>query len=134
MKYGVTRRPASLMESFFGDDLMDAFSYGTDLDIYKEGNDYVVEYDIPGFDKDDIHIEYKGDILSIRASHKEENEDTDSDRNYYYRSRSYQNVHRQIRFPDVDQNQISAQYRNGVLKVVLPTKHEDDISNRIEIE
>lgn len=134
MKYGLSRRPSSLMDSFFGDDFMDAFSYGTDLDIYKEGNDYVVEYEIPGFDKEDIHIEYKGDILSIRASHQKDEEEKDEERNYFYRSRSYQNVHRQIRFADVDASAISATYRNGVLKVILPMKHEADVSNRIEVK
>lgn len=134
MKYGLSRRPASLMDSFFGDDFMDAFSYGTDLDIYKEGNDYVVEYEIPGFNKEDIQIEYKGDILSIRASHQVDEEESDEDRNYFYRSRSYQNIHRQIRFADVDETAITASYRNGVLQVILPMKHEADVSNRIEVK
>ncbi len=133
MKYGITTsRPSTLMESFFGDEFMNTFTYGTDLDIYKEGNNYFVDLEIPGFNKEDIEISYKGDILSIKAEHKHEEESEEKD--YFYRSRSYQNVHRQIRFSDVDENKIEAKYQNGVLKLVLPAKTESDLVNKIEIQ
>ncbi|HLV50031.1 MAG TPA: Hsp20/alpha crystallin family protein, partial [Erysipelothrix sp.] len=110
------------------------FSYGSDIDIYREDSNYVVEADLPGFTKEDIDIQFKGDILSISASLNEEEEDT-SNKNYFYRSRRSTHFEKQIRFKDVDGENINASYDNGVLKVTLPTKvNEEDMVKRISVE
>ena len=129
MKYELRSRPTRLMESFFNED---AFTYGKDLDIYKDEDKFLVELEMAGFDKEDIHVEFKGDILSIKAEHKEETEE--EEKNYFYQSRSYKNVHRQIRFSGVDEENVKANYKNGVLKITLPTKVKSEASNKIEVK
>jgi len=126
-----TLNTSSLIESFFNDDW---FSYGSNIDIYREADRYVVEVDLPGFDKEDIEIEFKGDVLSVKAELNEELEDT-SNKNYYYRSRSKRSFNKQIRFKEVDEDSISADYENGVLHIELPTKvKEEDMIKRIEVK
>lgn len=126
-----TLNTSSLIESFFNDDW---FSYGSNIDIYREADRYVVEVDLPGFDKEDIEIEFKGDVLSVKAELNEEHEDT-SNKNYYYRSRSKRSFNKQIRFKEVDEDSISADYENGVLHIELPTKvKEEDMIKRIEVK
>lgn len=132
MKYGLTNRPERLIESFFNDDFLPGFSYGKDIDIYKKDDAYVVEADIPGFNKSDINIQFKGDVLTIKAEKVEEEEK--DDKNYYYRSRSSRMFNRQIRFSDVDATKIEASYDNGVLKVTLPALKEADVTNKIEVK
>lgn len=133
MRHPAIRR-RSLMDSFFNDDLFNNFSYGSDIDIYREDSDYVVEADLPGFTKEDIDIQFKGDVLSISASSNEVEEDT-SNKNYFYRSRRSSHFEKQIRFKDVDGENINASYENGVLKVILPTKiNEEDMVKRISVE
>lgn len=133
MRHPAIRR-RNLMDSFFNDDLFTNFSYGSDIDIYREDSNYVVEADLPGFTKEDIDIQFKGDILSISASLNEEEEDT-SNKNYFYRSRRSTHFEKQIRFKDVDGENINASYDNGVLKVTLPTKvNEEDMVKRISVE
>lgn len=122
---------SSLIENFFNDDW---FSYGSNIDIYREADRYVVEVDLPGFDKEDIEIEFKGDVLTVKAELNEELEDT-SNKNYYYRSRSKKSFNKQIRFKEVDEDSISAEYENGVLHIELPTKvKEEDMIKRIEVK
>lgn len=132
MKYAVRTRPTTLVDSFLKDDFMNTFTYGTGLDIYQDEDKYIVELEVPGLNKEDISLDYKGDILSIKAEHKFE--DSEEDKNYFYQSRSFHSINRQIRFPDVDAAKISAAYENGVLKIVLPSKTEEDIHNKITIE
>lgn len=132
MKYPTVRRQ-NLIDSFFNDDLFNNFTYGSDIDIYREENQYVVEADLPGFDKEDIEIEFKGDVLSIKAQIDETVEDS-SNKNYFYRSRSSRHFEKQVRFKDVDGENIGASYENGVLKVTLPAKlKEEDAVKRIEV-
>ena len=67
--------------NFFLDDFFDTFdgklSRANDLkcDIYEEDNNYVVEMDIPGFNKDEINIDVEKGYLTISASHDEEKDD-----------------------------------------------------------
>lgn len=127
-------RGQNLLDSFFGDGMLERFTYGSNIDIYREDNRYVVEADIPGFNKEDIHVEFNGDVLTLSAEVNEEVEDT-SKKNYYYRSRSTRSFTRQIRFNDVDPSGIEAKYENGVLKVTLPTRKEEvPVTNRIEVK
>lgn len=133
MRHPAIRR-RNLVDSFFNDDLFTNFSYGSDIDIYREDSNYVVEADLPGFTKEDIDVQFKGDILSISASLNEEEEDT-SNKNYFYRSRRSTHFEKQVRFKDVDGENINASYENGVLKVTLPTKvNEEDMVKRISVK
>lgn len=132
MKYELRSIPSKLLEGYVADDFTDRFSYGTDIDIYKKDDSYLLELEMPGFDKKDIQVEFKGDILSIKAEHTEDVEE--DAKNYFYQSRSFKNVHRQIRFADVDEVSVEAEYENGVLKIVLPTKVEEELTNKIDVK
>ncbi len=92
----------------------------------------MIEVDLPGFDKEDIEIEFKKDVLTLRASFNESVEDT-TDKNYVYRSRTTRNFFKQIRFEEVDGNDIDASYENGVLRVKLPVKVKEETVKRIEV-
>lgn len=119
MRNSLVRRPDALLDTFFNDDFfLPRFSYGNNIDIYHEDGKYVVDINLPGFNKDDIHVDFTNDILSIRAEHKEE--EKEEKRNYFYRSRSVSAYNREIRFADVDAKAIDASYENGVLKISLP--------------
>lgn len=129
MKYELRTSPSQMMERFFNED---TFTYGTELDIYKKDDKFMVELEMAGFEKEDIDVQFKGDILSIRAERQEKSEKEDKE--YFYQSRSYGNIHRQIRFSGVDEENVEATYTNGVLKVNLPTKVKSGKINKIEIK
>ncbi len=132
MRNEVTKRPSTLFESLFGDDIANNVTYGTGIDIYKEDDKYIVDLEIPGFQKEDIDVQFNGDVLTIQASHTVKSEDETKD--YFYKSRRTDRVHRQIRFADVDESKVDGSYENGVLKVILPKKNKEDIVNRITIK
>ena len=132
MKYELRTRPTRLMESYFSDDMMNSLTYGSQLDIYKKEDKFLVELEIPGFEKDDIQVEFKGEILSIKAQHKKEEEV--EEKNFYYQSRAYKDVHRQVKFSNIDEEKVEATYENGVLEVQLPVKEKTDLVNKIKIK
>jgi len=109
-------------------------TYFPRIDIWEDEEKYVVEADLPGFDKKDIEVNLTEDTLTIKALRKREEEK--KGRNYYYAERSYGEFVRNVRLPaEVDKKAIKAKYNNGVLELILPkTKQAKEKTTKIEIE
>lgn len=122
--------------NFFLDDFFDDFGKAKlpelKCDIYEEGNNYVVEMDVPGFKKDEINIDVEKGYLTISASHNEEK--NEEDKNYIRKERTYGEAKRQFYVGDVDEEAIKANFNDGVLKVIVPKKEEISNKKKIEIE
>ncbi len=105
--------------SFFsGSNGMTMFS----TDIADNGDSYLLGADLPGFRKEDIHLDLQGDTLTISARRDDEREER---KDQYIRcercSGSYQ---RSFDMSGVDTDGIHAKYENGVLRLTLPKKAE----------
>lgn len=86
------------------------------VDIYESGDGLTVVADLPGVKKDDLNIEVEDNILTIqaRARHEMEGEPI-------YREFELLNFFRQFQLSNqVDTSMITAEFRNGVLKLTLP--------------
>lgn len=125
-------RNDSLYNLFLREFNEDNYKLGKGIDIYKVDNHYVVELDLPGFTKEDIQVDYKDDILTIKAS-KELLEE--KNREYFCRTRKNQALTRQIRFSEIDEAMINGEFVDGVLKLTLPIKVVEEVQpRRIEIK
>jgi len=104
------------------------------IDIWEDDEKYVLEAELPGFDKKDIDVNISDDVLTIRATRKKEEEK--KDKNYYYAERSYGEFVRSVRLPaEIDKKAVKAKYVNGVLELTLPkTKEAKEKATKIEIE
>jgi HSP20 family protein len=134
MRNGLIRRPTtSILDDFFNDEFfLPSVNSNSHLDVYQEDNKYVVEVDLPGYKKEEINMSFNNDLLTIKAEHIEENkEDT---KKYIYRSRSQSMFTRQIRFSNIEHENIDAKFEEGVLKVTLPIKGETEVVKRIEVK
>lgn len=122
--------------NFFLDDFFDDFgkvrTNDFKCDIYEEGNNYVVEMDVPGYSKDEIDIDVEKGYLTISAEHSAER--NEEDKNYIRKERVYGSTKRQFYVGDVDENSIKANFSDGVLKVIVPKKEEISSKKKIEIE
>ncbi|HRR76898.1 MAG TPA: Hsp20/alpha crystallin family protein [Ruminococcus sp.] len=104
-------------------------------DIKDEGDKYVMESELPGFEKEDIKLDLNGSCLVISAEHKTENSEKDDKGNYIRRERSYGSYKRSFDIPDVDVEKINAEYKNGILTIDLPKKQpEAPVAKRLEIK
>lgn len=118
---------------FFTEKSSGDFGFGTDLT--DEGDAYKLTADLPGFNKEDIHLDLNNDVLTISAERHSEAEDKDKKGKYIRRERSYGCYKRSISLGDVDQSNISAKYENGVLTLTMPKKAPElPEAKRIEIE
>lgn len=101
-------------------------------DIYEEDDNYVVEMDIPGFNKEDLLVDYNNGYLNIIAKKETEQE---KNKNYIRRERYYGEYKRSFYVGDIDESLIKANFENGILKVIFPKKQLEDNSKKvIEIE
>ena len=121
---GIFREMEELERRFFGDSLSSLFHTesmsGFRTDISDKGDSYLLEADLPGFDKDSIHLDLDEDILTISAERHSEHEDADKKGNYVCCERSYGRYQRSFDLSGVDKDNIKAKYVDGVLSLTLP--------------
>lgn len=113
----------------FWDDSLDRFFTDADsfnVDIKDDKDAYTLEADLPGLSKDDIQLDYSNNVLSISGQQEMSTEEKDDESNYIRRERSSRSYSRQFLIKDVDEDQITAKFDNGVLKVHLPKTDADD--------
>ena len=102
-------------------------------DIRETDGAYILEAELPGFTREDIHAEIKNGYLTIRAERKSESEDNNE--NYLRRERSFGSFSRTFDLEGIDADAISASFKNGVLTLELPKlapKAEE--ARRVEIK
>lgn len=89
-------------------------------DIRDTGDAYVLEADLPGMKKEDIHIDIDGDRLSISAERSAVKEEKDENGGYIRCERSYGSFSRSFDISGIRGEDISAAYADGVLTLTLP--------------
>ena len=93
-------------------------------DITENEHAFVVKADLPGIKKDDINITLEDGILTISGESKSETEQKNGDR-VIRQERRYGKYVRSMQLNhQVDESQVEASYKDGVLKLVLPKKAE----------
>ncbi len=108
------------------------FDWRPAVDTYEEGDKIVIKAELPGVKKEDVSIDVKDSVLTIKGERKHE-ENINED-NYYRRESAYGKFQRAFTLPDaVDPEQIEATYKDGVLKVSVP-KAEESKTKKIEIK
>ena len=104
-------------------------------DIRDDGDKYVMESELPGFDKEDIKLDINGSQLTIAAEHTEKNDEKDDKGNYIRRERTFGSYKRSFNIGDVNTDAVSAEYKNGILTIELPKKApEAPVTKRLEIK
>ena len=105
---------------------------GMECDIYEKDNNYFIEMDIPGYNKNDIKIECHKGTITIKAEKDESTEEKDETKKYIRKERKYGSIERSFYLNDINEELISAKYDNGILTIKVPKKAEGE-STRIEI-
>jgi len=94
------------------------------VNIKENEKSFELEVAAPGMEKDDFKIELDNNQLSVFSEKEIENEAKDE--NFTRREFSYHSFHRAFNLPEnkVDANKISANYKEGILHIVIPKKEE----------
>jgi HSP20 family protein len=101
------------------------------IDVTETTNEFRVIADLPGVCKEDISIDVDGNVLSVSAERKrEEEEKTDK---FHRLERSHGKIHRVVRLPHTaDLSNVAAAYNDGVLRIAVP-KTQDRTARRIQV-
>jgi HSP20 family protein len=92
------------------------------LDVKENDGAYTIRADIPGVKKEDIQVDVKDDLVSIRAEIRHEKEEKQGDK-VLRSERNYGMLSRSFSLPNgVDAKGAKAEYKDGVLDLVLPKK------------
>jgi HSP20 family protein len=106
--------------------------WSPEVDVLRRGDKLVVRADVPGMNKDDLHVDVEDNVLTIRGERREEHEDRDE--GVFRSERSYGEFYRAIPLPEgVNADQCEAKYENGVLEVELQAPQQESASRRIPI-
>jgi HSP20 family protein len=101
-------------------------------DVQENDDRILVNLEVPGISPEDFEIEVIDDVLVIRGEKRVEQEHTEGGR-YFLLERAYGVFERAIHLPaEIDRDQAQAQYRRGVLTVILP-KRDRNLSRRVKV-
>lgn len=111
----------------------DALPVQIKVDVKENPNEFIVEAEIPGAGKENIHVNIEGSVVTIRAEISQV--DTQNKDDKLLRSeRYYGEVSRSFQLPvDIDDATSKARYENGVLTLNLLKKQKQG-GQRMTIE
>lgn len=126
----------SLWEQFFGGGLglaeWGGFRRPWGMDVDEHDKEIRVRAEAPGFEPKDFDIQINGNMLTIRAEHRQENEQNEGGVRTW--QRHYGQFQRSVPLSGpVDADKVEAHYRNGVLELRLPRTEEAE-RKRIEVK
>ena len=98
-------------------------SWAPAVDIYEKDGNIVLKAELPGLDPKDVDVRVENNVLTLRGERKFDNE---VKRDSYHRvERAYGTFTRSFTLPNVvDTANIKADFKDGLLHVVLPKKEE----------
>jgi len=98
-------------------------SWAPSVDIYEQDGNLVLKAELPGIDPKDVDVRVENNVLTLSGERKL---DTEVKRDGYHRvERSYGAFSRSFTLPSVvDTDKIKAEFKDGVLRLVLPKKEE----------
>ena len=86
------------------------------VEVSDTGTEVKVTAELPGLEEKDVEVELANGVLSISGEKKTETED----KNRLFSERYYGRFERRIPVDDIEQDKISASFKNGVLTVMMP--------------
>ena len=99
------------------------------MDAWREGDNFVVEFDLPGVDEDSLDLDVERNVLTVHAKRP----DLDPDREMVSAERPRGVFSRQLFLGEtLDTEAIEASYSGGVLRLTIPVA-EKAKPRRIEI-
>lgn len=93
-------------------------------DIREKQDKYIIDIDLPGFNKENIDLSLNNGYLEISAKVEESN-NSDEDERFVRKERFYGECSRSFYVgDDIQEEDIHAEFKNGILMIEIPKKEE----------
>lgn len=103
-------------------------------DVKENENDYELQVEVPGVNKENISIDYENGYVTIAAKTNKSKDEKDKEGNYIRRERYSGSYSRSYYVGDVDRESIKAKLDNGVLSIIVPKTKAEEQKKAIAIE
>lgn len=119
------------LDDFFGDETSRRVEF-MKCDIYEENNKTLIEIDMPGAKKENLNLDMEDGYLTISYKNEEkENED----RKYIRHERKVvRSCSRRFYVGNIDDSEIKAEFKDGILKISIPTETKEPAKKSINID
>lgn len=108
-----------MMNGYLDHKNYDDFYYtGFPIDVVNENDEYIITAEMPGVEKENIHVSFLDGILTIQAKKKPLKDHN----KYLIHERNFMNMKREINFGDIDEESISAKLNDGLLVITIKNK------------
>jgi HSP20 family protein len=98
-------------------------TWSPSVDIFENDDAVVVEVELPGMKIKDIEVKLENNVLMLKGERRFEKETKEE--NYHRVEREYGSFTRSFSLPmAVNADKVSAEYKDGLLRIVLPKKEE----------
>ena len=123
----VPRNNFDLFDDMFGDPFFTKHENKImKTDIKERKHNYVIDVDLPGFDKKDIKIDVTDGYLTINAKVSSEDKE-DKHEKYVRRERYFGECSRSFYVGEnVESENIKASFKNGILSLEIPKVEEQE--------
>lgn len=116
----------------FDDLLYDPFFSKTSsymkTDIKEKDGNYLLDMELPGFNKEDIQMELKDGYLSVHAKRDTQKDEKDDKGNIIRQERFSGSCSRNFYVGEgIQQSDIKANFENGELKILIPKKEHKEV-------
>jgi len=114
------------------DEALSACAWRPAVDVYETPQGVELEAELPGISKENVIIELKDNILTIKGE-RTEDKNVNHD-NFYRQERCFGSFHRSFTLREaVDPERITAKFTNGILKIEIP-RPERELPKRIKVD
>lgn len=105
------------------------------VDVKDNGDSYELKAELPGYTKEDVHLSYKDNFLSISASKEESKDEKDEQGNFIRRERYSGSMSRSFYIDNIDEQKCNAEFKDGILTITMPklSTPVEEISHEIPI-
>lgn len=131
----VPRRNFDLFDDFFDDGFFSRKEQNLmKTDIREKKDKYIIDIDLPGFEKENINLSLNDGYLEISAKVNKEMSN-DEDEKFVRKERFYGECSRSFYIGDiVTEEDINAEFKNGILEIEVPKKEDKKPLNPKQIE
>ena len=105
------------------DNPLSTTAWNPSVDIFENDNEVIIKAELPGMNSKDIEVKLENNVLMLKGERRFEKETKEE--NYHRIEREYGTFSRSFALPAaVNSDKVTAEYKDGILKVTLPKKEE----------
>ena len=104
-------------------------------DIKEKGDKYIIDIDLPGYDKENIDLEIEDGYLKVSAKVDKNIDESDEEEKYIHQERFYGECSRSFYIgKNIKEEDIKASFKKGILTLTIPKEEQKKLEEKKKIQ